>query len=100
MINRKWKLPVGQIVLAFNIIIYGIAALLFGFDRAMYSLLTYFIASKVIDFVENGMDQTKAAMIITNDAKDIISNIDSSAFITISDVGEIIGTHMKKNDSL
>jgi uncharacterized membrane-anchored protein YitT (DUF2179 family) len=141
MINRRWKLPVGQIVLAFNIVIYGIAALLFGFDRAMYSLLTYFIASKVIDFVENGMDQTKAAMIITNDAKeiseqiyqklgrtvtimegeglvsgkkvilycvltrfevfelkDIISGIDSSAFITISDVGEIIGTHMKKND--
>ena len=30
----------------------------------MYSLLTYFITSKVLDIVENGTQQTKAAMII------------------------------------
>ena len=89
------------------------------------------------------MDKTKAAMIITNDAKeisekiysqlgrtvtimegeglvsgkkvvlycvltrfeihelkDIIKNIDSSAFIAISDVSEIIGTHIKKTGNL
>ncbi len=140
LLNRKYKLPVGQIVLFFNIIIYGIAGILFGLDRAMYSLLTYFIASKVLDMVENGMNQTKAAMIITNDAKEIaeeiysklgrtvtiiegeglvsgkkvilycvlnrfevyelkniISSVDSSAFITISDISEIIGNHMKKS---
>jgi uncharacterized membrane-anchored protein YitT (DUF2179 family) len=143
LINRKFQLPVGQIVLVFNIVIYVIAGLLFGFDRAMYSLLTYFIASKVIDIVENGLDSAKAAMIITNDAKEIseqiykklgrtvtiiegeglvsgkkvilycvltkfeiyelkniISNIDSSAFITISDVSEIIGNHVKESNGM
>lgn len=142
LLNRRFELPVGQIVLAFNILIFAVAAVLFGFDRAMYSLLTYFIASKVIDLVENGMDQTKAAVIITNDAKEIseqiyrrlgrtvtivegeglvsgkkkilycvltrlevfelknlISGIDSSAFITISDVAEIIGEHVKQNST-
>lgn len=143
LLNRKFKFPVGQTVLIFNIVIFAVAGFLFGFDRAMYSLLTYFITSKVLDIVENGMEQTKAAMIITNDAKEIaeqiyqklgrtvtimegeglvsgkkvilycvltrfevrelrsiISNIDSSAFIAISDVSEIIGRHIKKSGEL
>ncbi len=75
MLNRKFKWPVGRTVLIFNIVIYAIAGLLFGFDRAMYSLLTYFITSKIIDMVENGFDQAKAAMIITNESKEIAERI-------------------------
>ncbi len=37
----------------------------------MYSLLTYFITSKALDVIESGLEQTKAAMIITDDAKEI-----------------------------
>ncbi len=138
-LNRRFNLPVGQTVLLINIIIYTIAGFLFGFDRAMYSLLTYFITSKVIDFVETGVEQAKAAMIITNEGrriadeifkkmgrtvtilegeglisgkkvilycvlnrleiyqlKQLIEEIDAQAFITISDVSEIIGNHIKK----
>ena len=143
LLNKRFKFSVGRTVLIFNIFIFIIAGFLFGFDRAMYSLLTYFITSKVLDIVENGMEQTKAAMIITNDAKqisesiyrnlgrtvtimegeglvsgkkvvlycvltrfelhelkEIINNIDSSAFIAVSDVSEIIGTHIKKSGVL
>lgn len=143
LLNKKFKFSVGNVVLVFNIFIFMIAGRLFGFDRAMYSLLTYFITSKVLDIVENGMEQTKAAMIITNDAKeisrkiferlgrtvtimegeglvsgkkvvlycvltrfeihelkDIINSIDASAFIAVSDVSEIIGTHIKKTGSI
>ena len=138
-LNRRFNLPVGQTVLFINVIIYTIAGFLFGFDRAMYSLLTYFITSKVIDFVETGVEQAKAAMIITNEGREIadeiykkmgrtvtmlegeglisgkkvvlycvlnrleiyelkhlIKEVDASAFITISDVSEIIGNHIKK----
>lgn len=143
LLNKKFKFPVGKVVLVFNIFIFIIAGFLFGFDRAMYSLLTYFITSKVLDIVENGMEQTKAAIIITNDSKeisrqifkrlgrtvtimegeglvsgkkvvlycvltrfeihelkDIINSIDASAFIAISDVSEIIGTHIKKSGTI
>ena len=139
LLNKRFKFSVGKVVLTFNVVIFIVAGFLFGFDRAMYSLLTYFITSKVLDIVENGMQQTKAAMIITNDAKeisnqifqrlgrtvtimegeglvsgkkvvlycvltrfeihelkDIIASIDSSAFVAVSDVSEIIGTHIKK----
>lgn len=138
-LNRRFNLPVGQTVLFINIMIYTTAGFLFGFDRAMYSLLTYFITSKVIDFVETGVEQAKAAMIITNEGRSIadeiykkmgrtvtilegeglisgkkavlycvlnrleiyqlkhlIKEVDAKAFITISDVSEIIGTHIKK----
>ena len=143
LLNKRFKFPVGKVVLTFNVVIFIVAGFLFGFDRAMYSLLTYFITSKVLDIVENGMEQTKAAMIITNDAKeisnrifqrlgrtvtimegeglvsgkkvvlycvltrfeihelkDIIASIDSSAFVAVSDVSEIIGTHIKKSGKI
>ena len=138
-LNRRFNLPVGQTVLFINIMIYTTAGFLFGFDRAMYSLLTYFITSKVIDFVEAGVEQAKAAMIITNEGrkiadeiykkmgrtvtilegeglisgkkavlycvlnrleiyqlKQLIKEVDAQAFITVSDVSEIIGNHIKK----
>ena len=75
LINRRFKLPVGQTVLAFNVVIYAVAAALFGFDRAMYSLLTCFITSRIIDLVETGMEQAKAAMIITDEGKEIADQI-------------------------
>ncbi len=140
LLSRKMDLSVGQIVLGFNIVIYGVAGVLFGLDRALYSLLTYFITSKVIDIIEHGMEQAKSVMIITDHAeeiadkihmqlgrtctmmegtgrisssrkqvlycvitrievstiKKIIHDTDGSAFVTISDVNEIIGAHIKK----
>ena len=75
LLNKKYNLPVGRTVLMFNIFIYSAAGFIFDFDRAMYSLLTYFITSKVLDIVESGMNKTKAAMIITNDPKDIAEKI-------------------------
>ena len=140
LLSHHTEFSVGQIVLFFNIIIYGVAGVLFGPDRALYSLLTYFITSKVIDIVENGMEQGKSVMIITDHGKDIadaiysqlgrtctqmegkgmvsngiktvlycvitrvevpaikkiINDADVSAFMTISDVSEIVGNHIKK----
>ena len=57
MLNKKKDWPVGRVVLGMNLIIYSIAGMLFGLDRAMYSLLTYFITSKVLDMVETGLEQ-------------------------------------------
>lgn len=139
-LSKNTEFSVGQIVLFFNIVIYGVAGMLFGLDRALYSLLTYFITSKVIDIVENGMEQGKSVMIITDHGKDIadkiysqlgrtctqmegkgmvsngkktvlycvitrvevpaikkiINDADVSAFMTISDVSEIVGNHIKR----
>ncbi len=140
LLSRKTDLAVGEMVLGMNVVIYGAAGLLFGFDRAMYSLLTYFITSKVLDMVESAMDQAKAALIVTDDAteiceriyaemgrtvtimdgegmvsgkkkvlycvitkfemrqlREIIASVDQSAFVSMLDVAEIIGNHIKSD---
>ncbi len=75
MISRKFNFSVGQIVLFFNVLIYLSAGFLFELDRALYSMLTYFIVSKIEDFVNTGMQQGKAVMIITNQGKEIANDI-------------------------
>ncbi len=138
VLSKKTSLSVGQVVLIFNLFIYTLAGFIFGFDRALYSLLTYFITFKIIDTVSEGLEQAKAAMIITDkhtqvaqtiynrlgrtvtllngkglisgeksvmycvitrievpELKRIISEEDHSAFVTITDISEVIGNHIK-----
>lgn len=138
VLTKKLNLSVGQIILIFNLIIYTVAAFLFGIDRALYSILTYFITFKMIDLVSTGLEQTKSAIIITDKGKElareiynklgrtttmmegkgllsgdkeilycvltrieiyelkkIVSEMDESAFISIGEVTDIIGNHIK-----
>lgn len=142
LISKKTSFSIGQIILGANIIIYSVAGILFGWDRAMYSLLTYFITFKVIDIVEEGLEQAKAIMVISDNGayvaeeiykrlgrtctmldgkglvsgskdvlycvitrmeiseiKRIVHSSDDSAFVTVTDVSEIIGHHIKRMDS-
>ena len=139
LINKKTSFSVGQVVMFLNFFIYSTSGLLFGWDRALYSILTYFITIKIIDMVSEGFEQAKAAMIITNHGEEIANSIykhlgrtvtmlegeglisgkkvvlyavvtrieipelkrivaadDYSAFVTITDVNEIVGKHIKK----
>lgn len=140
LLSKKTSFSVGQVVFIINIFIYATAGILFGWDRALYSLLTYFISFKIIDMVEEGLDQGKAAMIITQNGEEladeiykklgrtctimdgqglissdkkcilycvitrievatlrkIVSESNESAFVTITDVSEIVGNHVKK----
>ena len=139
-LSKRVNLSVGQIVFIFNIFIYGSAIFVFGVDRALYSLLTYFITFKIIDIVSEGLEQAKMALIVTDkeekiseeiykrlgrtvtiisgkgmvsksektilytvitrleiqELRDIVQNADVSSFVTITDVNDIIGNHIKK----
>ena len=142
MISRKSSISTGQVILIFNLIIFTVAGFLFGVDRALLSLLTYYIASRIIDKVEEGLDTAKQVVVITDDAepmadeiykrmgrtvtisparglvsgkkemmyvvitrlelpqlREIVEQCDCSAFITISDINEIIGRHVRKVDA-
>ena len=51
-----------------NLFIYMAAGKVFGWESAMYSIITYFIASKVIDIVMEGLNSSKSVRIISDDA--------------------------------
>jgi uncharacterized membrane-anchored protein YitT (DUF2179 family) len=65
VLSPKVNYSVGEIVLFFNVFILGTAGLLLGWDRAMYSMIAYFIAYKVIDVVNEGMNESKSAFIVS-----------------------------------
>ncbi|WP_051271914.1 YitT family protein [Shimazuella kribbensis] len=71
MFNKKIPFSVGQTVMFFNIFILGSAGFVFGWDRAMYSLIAYFIAFKVIDITIEGFEETKSVWIISEKSKDL-----------------------------
>ncbi|WP_079509190.1 YitT family protein [Mesobacillus jeotgali] len=69
--NRRLPFSVGEVIMFFNIFIFGTAGFVFGWDRAMYSILAYFIAFKTIDVVIAGLDESKAAWIISDQHNEI-----------------------------
>lgn len=144
LLSKHAGVSTGQIIFTINIFIYITAGILFGWDRAMLSLLTYFITFKIIDVVQEGMEQAKAALIISENAQELADSIyqqlgrtctfisaeglvsgsgktvlycvitrvevnqlkriirkaDISAFVTISEVSEIIGNHIKNSSAI
>jgi uncharacterized membrane-anchored protein YitT (DUF2179 family) len=69
--NKKLPFSVGEIIMFFNIFILGSAGFVFGWNRAMYSLIAYFVAFKTIDIVIEGLDESKSAWIISDQSREI-----------------------------
>lgn len=140
LVDKKSGFSVGEIVMFFNLFILTSAGFVFGWDKALYSLITYFVAFKMIDITIEGLDESKAVFIISNKGeeiaeqlmirlgrgvtflegmggyskekkniiylvvtrlevaklKEIINEIDSEAFLTISGVHDVMGVNYKK----
>jgi len=71
LFNNKLPFSVGEIIMFFNLFILGSAGFLFSWDRAMYSLIAYFVAYKTIDITITGLDESKSVWIISDNAKQI-----------------------------
>lgn len=72
---KKFGFSIGEIIMFFNVFVYIGAGFLYGWDRAMYSILTYFITYKVIDVVLEGFSESKSVTIISDKAEQIGSSI-------------------------
>lgn len=77
LFTKKTPFSVGEIVMFFNFFILGSAGFVFGWDRAMYSLIAYFIAFKMIDITIEGLDQSKSVWIISDEFEKIGESITS-----------------------
>ncbi|HLU23521.1 MAG TPA: YitT family protein [Bacillaceae bacterium] len=75
LINNKLPLSVGEVILFFNFFIFSTAGFVFSWERAMYSILTYFIASKFIDIIVSGLNESKSAWIISDNPEKIADAI-------------------------
>jgi uncharacterized membrane-anchored protein YitT (DUF2179 family) len=64
-------LRVADVILILNIIIFTTAAFFLGVESASYSILTYFAASKTIDFLLYGLDEYTGVTIITERSEEV-----------------------------
>jgi len=140
IMDKRTGFSIGETVMFFNIFILSSAGIVFGWDKAMYSLIAYFIAFKVIDITVEGLDESKAVIIVSEQPeeiaevlmarlgrgvtmlqgkgaytgvfkgvlysvvtrleiaklKSIVTEIDPNAFVTFSDVHEVLGGRFKK----
>lgn len=71
LLDRKSTFSVGEVVMFFNIFILGSAGFVFSWDKAMYSLVAYFVISKMIDIVIKGLDESYAIMIVSDENDEI-----------------------------
>lgn len=137
---KKVNMTVGTFVMVYNVILYIIIGIIFNsWVLPLYSIITYAVAIKSVDFIVEGLDKAKSVMIITEreeevcDAlshnfgygvtqihatgyysgksrsviyfvvnrfqiaklKMIVSAIDPSAFITISETSDVLGSSLK-----
>lgn len=69
--KRFFGIPVGQSLLAMNILIFGGATLLFKLEPVMIALALAFVSAKVVDLVQEGFSTARAAMIITQKPDDV-----------------------------
>ncbi|WP_433946461.1 YitT family protein [Paenibacillus sp. SN-8-1] len=69
--NRKYGWSMGQVILALDVIIIGISLLYIKKEQILYTLVAVFIASKVIDFIQEGAYSAKAFTIISDHAPEI-----------------------------
>jgi uncharacterized membrane-anchored protein YitT (DUF2179 family) len=64
-------LRVADVILILNVIIFSTAAFFLGVERASYSILTYFAASKTIDFLLFGLDEYTGVTIISEQSEEV-----------------------------
>lgn len=137
---KKLNISIGTFVLIFNTFLYIVCGIVIqSWILPLYSIVTYFIGSRTVDFVVEGFDKSKCAMIVTtkadeiadalserfessgtivnalggyskeekkivyfiinhfqiNNLKQIVHEIDDTAFISLQDVSDIIKNHEK-----
>ncbi|MBC8047702.1 MAG: YitT family protein [Fimbriimonadaceae bacterium] len=70
-LSRTSSLSVGDIILIFNIIIFSVAAIILEIETAMYAILTYFSASRTVDFIIQGIEEYTAVTIISDESEGV-----------------------------
>lgn len=114
---KRIGISIGTFVMLFNTLLYIVCGIAIqSWILPLYSIVTYYVGSRTVDFITEGFDRAKCAMIVTvkaneisnalsenfdssgtivnrfqiNKLKNIVHDIDESAFISLQEVADII----------
>jgi uncharacterized membrane-anchored protein YitT (DUF2179 family) len=71
LISRRFPATVGDAILFFNVIIFGSALAVLPPEQVLYSILTYFSASKTVDFMMHGIESLNGVLIFSSQSPQI-----------------------------
>lgn len=73
---KRLSLTVGTFVMIYNVILYIVCGIIYhSWILPLYSIVTYIVALKVIDYIVEGFDRSKSAMIITEKHEEICEKL-------------------------
>jgi uncharacterized membrane-anchored protein YitT (DUF2179 family) len=75
LIHKYFKVSIGKGLLIIDGFVIALAAYVFGLEQGLYSLISLFVAAKVIDLIQEGEGFAKLALIITPYHKEIADTI-------------------------
>lgn len=97
---KKIGISIGSFVMIFNTILYIICGIVIGsWILPLYSIVTYFVGSRTVDFVVEGFDHSKCAMIITTKA-DKIADALSENFHASGTIVNAVGGYSKEQKEI
>ena len=75
LISRKMPFGTSDLILFLNVFVFAIVSTVFGLQGAFLSAIAYYIATKVIDIVEEGLSGSKKYSIITSEPDELVETI-------------------------
>jgi uncharacterized membrane-anchored protein YitT (DUF2179 family) len=100
--SRKTGLPIGDIILGINVLIFSVAAALLKIETALYSILAYIVATKTVDFIVQGIEEYIGVTIMSeksNEIREVIIN-SLKRGVTLYKGKRGFGSHGEKNDDI
>ena len=97
---KKIGISIGTFVVIFNLVLYIICGIVIGsFILPLYSIVTYFVGSKTVDFITDGFDRSKCAMIVTTKANEITDALKEN-FGSSGTIVNAVGGYTKENKQI
>ena len=97
---KRMGITVGTFVMAYNLVLYIICGIVLNsWILPLYSIVTYMAALKTVDFIVEGLDRAKSAMIITDKPDEICREL-SAAFETGTTKIDAVGGYSKANKTI
>lgn len=97
---KRIGISIGTFVMIFNILLYTICGIAIqSWILPLYSIVTYYVGSRTVDFITEGFDRAKCAMIVTVKAEKI-SDALSENFDSSGTIVKAIGGYSKKDKEI
>ncbi len=99
-LSRKLGATIGDIIIIINVMVFSLAAYLLSMETALYSMITYLVASKSLDFIIEGIDEYTGVTIVSSHSEQIRMMImeKMGRGLTVYKGKRGFGSHGERND--